>query len=103
VRDAIPSSVVERCAERLGDVLAAADALVVWRGPRLVGWWRAVLVSVGLGGLALLVVGVVPVAGVVAAAVVLALVGCLGVDGVEPGSWRAPKRRALTGGEVWDR
>lgn len=98
MRDPVPSSLVERCAGRFGDVLAAADGLLARRGGRLLGWCRPALAMVGLGGLAILVVEVAPLPGTVAA-LVLAVVRSLSVEG-EPGSWRTRGRDAVTGGEA---
>ena len=98
--DAIPSSLVERYAERLGDTLAAADALVARRGRRLLVWLRVALAAVGLGGLALVLVGMAPFPEVAAVVAVLAAMGSLSADGASPGSRRARGRRAMTGGEA---
>jgi hypothetical protein len=87
VREAVPSSFVERCAARLGDALDAGDGLIARRGGRLIRWSRAALAAVGPGGLATLVVLGTPLPGA-AAVLLLAVMGSLTVDG-EPGSWRA--------------
>jgi hypothetical protein len=94
----MPPSLVERCAERLGDVLVVADGLVARRGRRLLAWWRAALAVIGLGGLATLVVLVAPLPGA-AAVLLLAVMGSLTVDG-DPGSWQARGRDAVPGGEA---
>jgi hypothetical protein len=100
VRDAIPSSppsAVERCADRLGDLLITADTVAVRLGRPLLGPWHGLLAWLGLGGLALLVVEVAPLPGTVAA-LLLAVMRSLAIDG-DTGSRRAGARRA-DGGEA---